>query len=86
MEIKIGTIVRSTAGHDKGIYYLVTKTDKGYCYVVDGKERKLCKPKRKNQRHLALTSKTIDIATVATDRKIRQTLWEYNYGGSQDPD
>ena len=47
MDIKVGSIVRSIAGHDKGSLLLVVAMEKGYAYVADGKRRKIEKPKKK---------------------------------------
>ena len=52
MEIKVGSIVRSIAGHDKGSLLLVVGLDNGYAYVADGKLRKIEKPKKKKLKHL----------------------------------
>ena len=52
MEIKVGSIVRSIAGHDKGSLLLVVAMEKGYAYVADGKLRKIEKPKKKKLKHL----------------------------------
>ena len=52
MEIKVGSIVRSIAGHDKGSLLLVVALEKGYAYVADGKLRKIEKPKKKKLKHL----------------------------------
>ena len=47
MEIKIGSVVRSIAGHDKGDLLLVVAVEDGYAYVSDGNLRKVLKPKKK---------------------------------------
>lgn len=52
MEIKVGSIVRSIAGHDKGSLQLVVSIRDGYAYVADGKLRKIEKPKKKKLKHL----------------------------------
>lgn len=50
--IKVGDLVTSTKGRDRGIDYLVLEVDNGYAKVVDGKVRKINKPKRKSVKHL----------------------------------
>lgn len=84
MEIKTGTIVKSIAGHDGNRFYVVLHCDDSYCYIADGKSRKMKKPKRKNKLHLIATKDVFDCAKIDTDRKIRQMLWQYNYGDKAD--
>lgn len=84
MEIKTGTIVKSIAGHDRDRYYLVVKSDGKFSYIADGKNRKIDKPKRKKNIHLAVTNIVLDTVKIDTDRKIRQALWQYNYGDNAD--
>ena len=51
--INIGDIVVSTAGHDRGEYYLVIECDKDFIYVADGRLKTLDKPKKKNIKHVS---------------------------------
>ncbi|EGS29963.1 hypothetical protein HMPREF9130_0690 [Peptoniphilus sp. oral taxon 375 str. F0436] len=47
-EIQQGQVVRSLAGRDKDRYFLVLEVvDKTYVLLVDGKLRKLAKPKKR---------------------------------------
>ena len=50
MELVRGDVVRSVAGHDKGSLMLVYETSGDSVLVVDGRLRKLEKPKKKNRR------------------------------------
>jgi len=50
---KIGTVVRSLAGRDKGYLLCVVGEENGMILVADGKERPLERPKKKNPNHLA---------------------------------
>ena len=52
MQDYTGWIVRSTAGHDKGELFCVTGMEGGYLLLVDGKRRKLSRPKRKKPGHV----------------------------------
>ena len=54
VKLKAGDIVFSLAGHDKGRVYIVLDTEDGFVYIVDGKTKKLNKPKRKNLKHVKL--------------------------------
>ena len=51
-EIVIGDVVKATAGRDKGKFFLVVDLSDGFALIVDGKTRKVGKPKRKNVKHL----------------------------------
>ncbi len=76
MELRIGSVVRATAGRDKGSFFAVTAVDNGSCSIADGKSRKLACPKRKNVRHVSLTGSMIDIKDI-TDKKLRTLLKEF---------
>lgn len=52
MEYKLGNIVISKAGHDKGEYFVILKADSEYVYLVDGIFRTLEKPKKKSIKHI----------------------------------
>lgn len=73
MEIKIGGVVISSAGHDCGRAMVVVGADGGFVFVADGKERKLDSPKKKNIRHVRRTLSSIELDGL-TDKKLRQTL------------
>lgn len=73
MEIKAGSVVISSAGHDKGRLMLVVGADGDRILVADGKERKLGHPKQKNLKHVQGTLRSIELEEQ-TDKKLRQTL------------
>ena len=73
MDIKTGTIIISTAGHDKGQLLLVTGADGRFVYLADGKERRLCSPKKKNLKHIRKTDHTLRVNGV-TDKWLRTAL------------
>lgn len=77
MEAIIGRIVRSCAGRDNGKFLVVIKTDEGFVYVADGKERKLASPKKKSLKHVKLTNTVIDTESL-TDKKLRSVIMEFN--------
>ena len=58
----VGTLVCSTAGHDKGEYYIVVGADKRELYVANGKERTCDSPKKKNKKHLQPADEDYDPA------------------------
>ena len=51
-KIKIGSIVYSKAGRDKGRYFVVTGMEGEYIYMVDGCLRKISRPKKKKVKHV----------------------------------
>ena len=51
--IAIGSVVLSTQGRDKGMYFVVTAFDDGQVYLADGGMRKLSNPKKKNVKHVS---------------------------------
>ncbi len=73
MKLNIGSVVRASAGRDSEGLFVVTAADKNYCFIADGKSRKLEKPKRKNIKHISLTGSMIDINDI-TDKKLRTIL------------
>ena len=50
----VGEIVQSTQGRDRGNFYLVVAIENETIYVVDGRNRQLTTPKKKNVKHLRL--------------------------------
>lgn len=73
MDIRVGRVVISSAGHDCGRRMVVTGADGGFVFVADGKERKLDSPKKKNIRHVRATSDSLELEGM-TDKRLRQTL------------
>jgi len=54
-EYKLGGIVISKRGRDKGLPFVIVGMDGAYLYLADGKLRKLEKPKKKKQMHVQIT-------------------------------
>lgn len=75
MNVLQGSVVKSTAGHDKGSYFVVLRTEDGYVFIADGKERKLEACKRKNAKHIEVTSSVIELHEI-TNKKLRKLLNE----------
>lgn len=76
MEIKIGSIVRSLAGRDKGAWFLVVDMRDGYAYVADGRLRKKEKTKKKKLKHLQGTYYSTE-EDFSENYRIRGILAEY---------
>lgn len=77
MEVRRGQIMRSLAGHDKGDFQTVLKTEGVFAYVADGKRRKLESPKKKKLMHLAPTGTVLGEECLSTNRQIRTALAKY---------
>lgn len=57
----IGKIVYSTAGRDKGKYFIVIGIlNDEYVYISDGELRKVEKPKKKKIKHIRITNITAE--------------------------
>mgnify|MGYP004637027225 FL=1 len=56
-----GQLVKSTAGHDKGIVAVIIAVEsEEYVLLADGKTRPVNKPKRKKVKHIEPIGKTIE--------------------------
>lgn len=53
MEISKSDIVRSLAGHDRGMCFFVLERDGDYVLLANGRERTIEHPKRKKIKHVA---------------------------------
>ncbi len=90
MEPRLGQIVVSVAGRDRGRYYVITGiVDARHVAVADGERRRASKPKRKNVRHLMLTRRCdgglatkLAAGMEITDAEVRAALKEYEDGNS----
>ena len=74
MELKIGQVVRSLAGHDKGDLMVIAGFENTQVLVCDGKHRKLEKPKCKNPKHLQATETLLEPDSMATNKMLRKIL------------
>ena len=77
MEVQRGQIMRSLAGHDKGVFQTVLKVEGVFAYMADGKRRTLENPKKKKLMHLAPTGTVLGEESLATNRQIRTALRIY---------
>lgn len=73
-QLVIGQVVRSLKGRDKGkIQMVIDLLDESHVLVVDGKRRKIEKPKKKKIKHLQKSNTILDIDGI-NDCKIRKML------------
>lgn len=61
-----GAVVKSTYGRDKNKIYIIKSVDNNLAYLINGKERPIECPKKKNFKHLQLLNKSsgIDVNNV----------------------
>jgi ribosomal protein L14E/L6E/L27E len=78
VKLEIGSVVRANAGRDSGGFFAVTEISGGYCFIADGKSRKLSSPKRKNIKHISPTDSMIEDINDITDKKLRTLLKEFS--------
>ena len=84
MILEKGQLVRSIAGHDKGEYFLLYQIiDDNFVLIVNGKTRKLEKPKLKKIKHLSKMNKKSDVIDSldkndlqSQNKKIRNVIFE----------
>ena len=70
-----GTVVRSSAGHDKGELLVIIEADEKYALVCDGRQRRLNKPKKKNLKHIEATSYILSEEATRSNGKLRKALY-----------
>lgn len=91
-ELKIGSLARSLAGHDKGGVYIIIKEDAQYVYLADGRLRPAARPKRKKRKHVqpvyrggeALRPGLTDGERV-TDEAIKRFIKQYHQTDQKNP-
>lgn len=81
MELMEGMVVCSKAGRDKGRFYLVIQLEGNSVWLADGKLHRLERPKRKNEKHLALTRTVLPVSQATSNKSLRKLLWPFQYGG-----
>ena len=71
-DLQIADVVASTAGRDAGELFYVIEADDLYLMLVNGKDRKFDKPKRKKRKHTkkVLRSETRVAAKIRNGDKV----------------
>lgn len=77
-EYKVGSLVRSLAGHDKDSFFIITEETPEYVYLSDGRLRPFGKPKKKKKKHVQPThygdqklAEAIESSRPTVDEEIR---------------
>lgn len=78
--IEVGQVVKSKAGRDIGEIFLVYEVlDDNYVLIVDGKTRKLNKPKKKKIKHLMVYKDIVNLKVDnLNDSYVRKSLKIYS--------
>lgn len=83
MEVRAGSRVRSIAGRDKGVDFIVLSVSGEYVLMADGDLRKVDRPKKKKLKHIQVSSgfsefisaRLLDTGKV-TNAEVRKALAE----------
>lgn len=72
----VGYLAYSIAGRDKDNIYFIVKEEPDYVWLVDGENRKLDNPKRKNKKHIQIIKKNNPqiYSEMITDEKIKYVI------------
>ena len=83
-DFKTGMLAVSKAGHDKGRLYVVINADQEYVYLADGKNRSVCQPKKKKQKHIQINyhipmvlAKALETEQELKDEQIKKAIKDY---------
>ncbi|MBO8136863.1 MAG: RNA-binding protein [Desulfotomaculum sp.] len=78
--LKVGQLVSSKAGRDKGkIYVVIGTAEENRVWVADGRTRTVDKPKKKNVKHLQKINFVIDLSgsKKCSNEELRKCIAEY---------
>ena len=64
----------STAGKDRGLVMAVWSVEDGSVFAVNGRERRIERPKRKNPRHVKESGFAVTESDMETNRTLRRAL------------
>jgi len=84
---KLGGIVISRRGRDRGRPFVIVGGEGSYLYLADGKLRKLVKPKKKSYIHVQITESISDgiagklAAGSLQDADLRKVLLRFGNNG-----
>ena len=71
-----GSVVCSKAGRDKGYLLCVVGQEDEFFILADGNERPLQNPKRKNKKHVAVTSCVLTPQQMSANKALKRALRE----------
>ena len=75
-------MAKSLSGHDKEQFYVIAKEEGEFVYLVNGENRMLASPKKKNKKHIQIIKKLpIEIADCLsnglTDLAVKRAIKLY---------
>ena len=83
--MSIGSVVLSTQGRDKGMYFVVVAVGKDVVYLADGGMRKLNAPKKKNVKHVSHSGVVLESISAKLhegkkvfDSEVKSALRQFN--------
>lgn len=76
MDLEVGMLARAKAGHDKDCIYVIISVNDEYVYLADGRLRSVCRPKKKNRKHVQPIA-CVHCGSVTDDAVIRKTVREF---------
>ncbi len=59
-KLQFGQIVKSKAGRDQDLFFVIIQFDEEYVYLVDGHLRRIDHPKKKKVKHIQPTNLVIE--------------------------
>lgn len=79
--LNVGAIVESISGREKGEIFLIISAEDDFVYLVNGINRTIENPKKKNKKHLHLLCKSevagLDMSQL-TNAHVKNFLSNYN--------
>jgi ribosomal protein L14E/L6E/L27E len=69
-----GMVVKSIAGRDKNRLLVVAEVTQAHVLVIDGRERPIQRPKRKNARHIFPAGHMLPEETLRFNNPLRKAL------------
>lgn len=76
MGLEAGMLARAKAGHDRNCIYVIISVNDEYVYLADGKLKPVCRPKKKNRKHVQPIM-CVRCESVTDDSVIRKTIKEF---------
>ncbi len=73
MILEAGMFAKAKAGHDKNCIYVIISVNDEYVYLADGDARPVCRPKRKNRKHIQPIT-CVRCESITDDRIIRNAV------------
>jgi len=73
-KIQIGLIVRTISGHDKNMVYIVIGKENDKVLLVNGKNRPIDNPKKKNVKHIIKVGLSNELLDLMNNNKLDNSM------------